>query len=91
MFVVDGVAGLAGALTNGTLQAAAYRQAGYTDTLDAYAYGWAAQSVALLAIGGYLVCGGRVVLRLVFQTAYDTDRPSDERANATSDLENNRG
>lgn len=89
MFIVDGITGLAGAFTNGTLQAAAYRQAGYDDSLDAYAYGWAAQSVVFLVIGVYFVCGRRAVLRLVFQAPAHTGRRSS--VDTTSDIERSGG
>ncbi|MBW3596440.1 MAG: hypothetical protein KY475_04095 [Planctomycetes bacterium] len=66
MFLVDGVAGLAGSITNGAPQSSALQQAGYPPTPDSYVLGWLAQSIAYIVVGAYCVIGGRWVLENIF-------------------------
>jgi hypothetical protein len=66
MFLVDGVAGIAGGLVYGVMQSTIWEQAGYDSFFDQYACGWIAGGVASFVAGLYFTIGGRWVLEMVF-------------------------
>jgi len=74
MFIVDGIAGFIGSITNGATQSSALQQAGYPPMADPYVFGWATQSIAYILIGAYCIVGGRWLLEMVFLPA---SRPCD--------------